>query len=109
VDTEIDGVKIPAGSIVDVMAGSANRDPARFEDPDRFDIRRPNANRHLSFSSGPHLCIGQHLARVEMTRAINAVLDRLHNLRPDPDMPPPQLKGAMMRVPHNLHVVFDPA
>ena len=109
VDTELAGVRIPAGSIVHVIAGAANHDPAKFDDPDRFDIRRPNANRHLAFSGGPHICIGQHLARVEMMRAINAVLDRLPNLRVDPDMPPPQLKGAMMRVPHHLHVLFDPS
>ncbi|HEY6870831.1 MAG TPA: cytochrome P450 [Novosphingobium sp.] len=108
-DTEVAGVKIPAGSIVHVVAGAANRDPAKFDDPDRFDIRRPNANRHVSFSAGPHLCIGQHLARVEMTRAITAILDNLHNLRLDPAMPAPQLRGAMMRVPHHLHVLFDPA
>ncbi len=109
VDTELAGVQIPAGSIIHVLAGSANRDPAMFPDPDRFDIRRPNANRHLSFSAGPHICIGQHLARVEMTRATNAILDRLTNLRIDPDLPPPQLQGAMMRVPHHLHVRFDPS
>jgi cytochrome P450 len=108
VDTELGGVRIPAGSIVHVMAGSANRDPAKFDDPDRFDMQRANANRHLAFSGGPHICIGQHLARVEMTRAVNAILDRLKNLRADPHMPPPQLKGAMMRVPHHLHVLFDP-
>ena len=108
-DTEFFGVHIPGGSICHVMAGSANRDPARFPDPDKFDIRRSNSNRHLSFSVGPHICIGQHLARVEMTRAINAILDRLPNLRVDPNMPPPQIKGAMMRVPHHLHVLFDPS
>lgn len=108
-DVEVAGVHIPAGSIVHLMAGAANRDPAKFEDPDRFDIRRLNANRHLSFSAGPHICIGQHLARVEMTRAVTAILDNLHNLRLDPDMPPPSIRGAMMRVPHHLHVRFDPA
>lgn len=108
-DAEVAGVKIPAGSIVHMFAGAANRDPAMFENPNKFDIRRANANRHLSFSTGPHICIGQHLARVEMTRAMTAILDRLKNLRLDPDMPPPQIKGAMMRVPHHLHVLFDPA
>jgi cytochrome P450 len=108
-DTEVAGVKIPAGSIVHVMAGAANRDPARFADPDRFDITRANASRHFSFSAGPHLCLGQHLARVEMTRAMTAILDCLHNLRLDPDMPPPRIQGAMMRVPRELHVRFDPA
>jgi cytochrome P450 len=108
-DVEVAGVHIPAGSIVHVMAGAANRDPAKFDDPDTFDIRRSNANRHLSFSAGPHICIGQHLARVEMSRAITAILDNLKNLRLDPEMPLPSIRGAMMRVPHNLHVRFDPA
>lgn len=108
-DTEFMGVPLKGGSIAHVMAGAANRDPAMFENPDVFDIRRSNAKRHLSFSVGPHICIGQHLARVEMTRAINAILDRLPNLRADPEAPPPQLRGAMMRVPHSLPVVFDPA
>jgi cytochrome P450 len=108
-DTELLGVPLKGGSIAHVLAGSANRDPAMFDAPDEFDIRRPNAKRHLAFSVGPHICIGQHLARVEMTRAVNAILDRLPNLRADPDAPPPQLHGAMMRVPHSLPVVFDPA
>ena len=107
-DTELMGVPLKAGSIAHVLAGSANRDEAMFENPDTFDIRRPNAKRHLSFSVGPHICIGQHLARVEMTRAVNAILDRLPNLRADPEAPPPQLRGIMMRVPHSLPVVFDP-
>ncbi len=107
-DVTVAGVDIPAGSIVHVMAGAANRDPGKFEDPDRFDIRRNNAARHVSFSIGPHICIGQHLARVEMMRAITAILDKLRNLRLDQDMPPPRIQGAMMRVPHNLYVRFDP-
>lgn len=107
VDSELGGVNIPAGSIVHVIAGSANRDPAKFSDPDRFDIHRSNASRHFSFAGGPHICIGQHLARIEMTRALTAILDRLPNLRLDPGMPAPQIKGAMMRVPHHLHVLFD--
>ena len=106
-DTEVAGVKMPAGSIIHVVAGAANRDPSKFVDPDRFDIRRKNANRHFSFSSGPHICIGQHLARVEMTRAMTAILDRLPHLRLDPDRPPPAIRGAMMRVPHHLFVRFD--
>ncbi|MBD8561834.1 cytochrome P450 [Pseudomonas fluorescens] len=107
-DTEVGGVKIPAGSIVHVCAGAANRDPKHFPDPDRFDIRRANAKRHIAFSTGPHVCIGQHLARIEMTRALTTVLDRLPNLRLDPDMPKPRVQGVWMRVPHHIHVRFDP-
>lgn len=108
-DTELGGVAIPAGSIMDVCAGSANRDESRFTDPDRFDIFRPKGPRHFSFTFGPHVCIGQHLARVEMTRALNTILDRLPNLRLNPDQPPPKIQGAMMRAPRHLHVRFDGA
>lgn len=107
VDVELGGVQIPAGACLSVASGSANRDPKRFADPDRFDIFRERKHRHFSFAFGPHVCIGQHLARVEMTRALNAILDRLPNLRLDPDMPPPRVQGTMMRVPKHLHVVFD--
>jgi len=69
VDTELGGVPIPAGSLVDVMAGAANRDPNVFGDPDKFDIFRERKP-HFSFARGPHICLGQHLARVEMTRAL---------------------------------------
>ncbi|WP_022981583.1 cytochrome P450 [Ideonella sp. B508-1] len=107
VDVELAGVRIPAGACLSVASGSANRDPSRFVDPDRFDIFRERKHRHFSFAFGPHVCIGQHLARVEMTRALNAILDRLPNLRLDPDMPPPRVQGTMMRVPKHIHVVFD--
>ncbi|MFP3444128.1 cytochrome P450 [Pseudomonas sp. SIMBA_067] len=100
------GVEIPQGAFIDVIAGSANRDERKFPDPDRFDIFRKPQHRHFAFAFGPHVCIGQHLARVEMTRALNALLDKLPNLRLDPDKPAPQIRGAMMRVPHSIHVKF---
>ena len=103
----IDGVDVPAGSLIDVVAGAANRDPALYADPDRFDMHRPKRP-HFAFARGPHICVGQHLARVEMERALNAICDRLHNLRLDPDAPAPMIRGSMMRVPHSLHVLFDP-
>jgi cytochrome P450 len=107
VDVELAGVTLPAGACLSVAAGSANRDPTRFENPDRFDIFRDHRHHHFAFASGPHVCIGQHLARVEMTRALNAILDRLPNLRLDADMPAPRIQGIMMRVPRHLHVRFD--
>lgn len=100
------GVDIPAGASIDVVAGSANRDPSRFTDPDNFDISRAATHRHFAFAYGPHVCIGQHLARVEMTRALNAILDRLPNVRLDPAAPSPEINGIMMRVPHSIPVVF---
>jgi cytochrome P450 len=105
-DVELGGVKIPVGAFLDVAAGAANRDPQRFADPDLFNIFRQPEHRHFAFAFGPHVCIGQHLARVEMTRALNAVLDRLPNLRLDPARPAPQIRGIMMRVPKHIHVSF---
>jgi cytochrome P450 len=106
VDVELGGVQIPAGACLSVASGSANRDPARFEEPDRFDIFRKK-QRNFGFAFGPHVCIGQHLARVEMTRALNAILDRLVGIRLDPELPAPAIQGTMMRVPRHIHVRFD--
>jgi len=105
VDTELGGVPIPAGSLVDVMAGAANRDPNVFGDPDKFDIFRERKP-HFSFARGPHICLGQHLARIEMTRALHAIMAHLPNLRLDPDKPRPEIPGTMMRVPKHIHVRF---
>lgn len=104
-DVVLGGLEIPAGSLLDVVAGAANRDPKLFSDPDKFDIFRERKP-HFSFSRGPHICVGQHLARVEMTRALHAVMDNLPNLRFDPDKPLPEIRGTMMRVPRHLYVRF---
>ncbi len=105
-DTVVEGVPIPSGTFIDLLYGAANRDPAMYEHPERFDIFREK-RRHFGFSSGIHNCVGQLLARVEMTRAVNAILDLLPNVRLDPASPPPQLRGAMMRTPPAINVVFD--
>ncbi|SKB99690.1 cytochrome P450 [Sphingopyxis flava] len=105
-DVELGGIKIPKGAFLDVLAGAANRDPAIYPDPDRFDILREK-RAHYSFARGPHICVGQHLARVEMTRALHAVMDNLNNLRLDPDKPAPAIRGYMMRVPEHIYVKFD--
>ena len=104
-DVSLGGVDIPKGAKLDVVVGSANRDPSRFPEPDRFDIFRSGA-RHKTFGFGPHVCLGQHLARMEMTRALNALLDRLPKLRLDPEFPPPQIRGLGMRAPAAIHVRF---
>lgn len=106
-DTEIDGVAIPKGTYINLVLASANRDPRKFENPDSFDIFRLHTHRSLAFASGPHLCIGQHLAKVEMTRSLNALLDRLPNLRLDPDKPAPQPIGHLLRSPEHIWVCFD--
>ena len=106
-DCELGGVAIKAGTHVSVSVAAANRDPMRYPDPDRFDPTRKNIA-HLTFGGGPHLCLGMHLARMEATVAINALLDRLPDLRLDSSAPPPQVVGVAFRSPAALPVEFTP-
>jgi cytochrome P450 len=99
------GVTMPPGAIINVAVSAANHDETEFPDPDRFDITR-TPKRHMAFGIGPHVCIGQHLARSEMKIALNALLDRLPELRLDPQAPHPVIKGLSLRAPEALHVLF---
>jgi cytochrome P450 len=107
-DCELGGVAIPAGTHVSVSVAAANRDPTRYPDPDRFDPTRRNIA-HLTFGGGPHLCLGMHLARMEATVAIDALLDRLPDLRLDSNVPAPHVVGVAFRSPATLPVEFTPA
>lgn len=79
-DTELAGERVRAGRAVVVMLGGANRDPAVFEDPARFDVTRPNAAEHIAFSSGIHYCLGAALARMEGEVGLRALFDRFPDL-----------------------------
>jgi len=79
-DAVIDGHHIQAGQLVFMMFGAANRDPSRFDDPERFDISR-GSNRHLAFGYGVHFCIGAPLARLEAPIALNLLFERFPKLR----------------------------
>ena len=74
-NTGVDDVAVAAGDLITVSLLGANRDPAVFEQPDRFDLDRPNKHQHVSFVQGPHGCLGLHLTRMETIAAINALLD----------------------------------
>jgi cytochrome P450 len=104
-DVELDDTKIPHGDPVRVSIAAANRDPALFPDPDRFDLDRVNAGRHLAFAHGPHVCVGVHLARLEARTALTILLDRLPGLRLDPEHPS-EVRGLVFRKPPALHVVW---
>jgi nocardicin N-oxygenase len=80
-DVEIAGVTIRAGEYVLPSQDAASRDPAVFERPDRFDIHRENADDHLVFGAGPHVCIGSHLARLELRVVFRSLIGRLPSLR----------------------------
>ena len=107
-DSDIGGCPVPAGSSVSIINGSASRDEARWDDPGQWDLDRM-PQQHMAFGTGPHQCLGMHLARMELEVGIDAVLDRLPNLRLDPDAEPPVISGYAFRGPLTLPVLFDPA
>ena len=92
-DVEVEGVRIPAGSRVDICMGAANRDPARWDNPDAYDIFRP-LQFNLGTALGQHRCLGHYVTRHEMGWAINGLLDRFPDLRLDPDQPTPSIVGG---------------
>jgi len=105
-ETEISGCPIPNNAALLVMTSSANRDESHYERADEWDLDRPPEN-HLYFGTGRHQCLGMHLARLELRIGLDAVLERLPNLRLDPDAPPPEIEGFAFRSPPSIPVVFD--
>lgn len=104
-ETEVEGVRIGKGAVVQVNLGSANRDETRYEQADAFDIfREPRT--HMAFAFGPHRCLGMHLARMETRVVVDAVLDRLKGVRLDPAAEDVHVTGMMFRAPQALPVVF---
>jgi cytochrome P450 len=104
-DTEVEGMPIPAGSMVVINMGSANHDEKYWTDPERFDIFRTQ-RQHLAFAFGPHMCLGMHLARMETRIVLDRLLDRLPDLRLDPSEPAPFITGMTFRNPDRLPVVW---
>jgi cytochrome P450 len=104
--TELAGVTLAEGALIGAVLSSANRDPRRFRDPDRFDLHRKEGA-HLAFAIGPHFCLGawfgRHLARV----SLEILLDRLPNLRLNPERPV-ELRGWEFRAPLSTWVRWDP-
>ncbi len=106
--SDLAGTTVDVGDTVTLCIGAANRDPAFVDNPDVFDIHRPLKQNH-SFGTGPHMCLGMHLARLEMRIALEALLDRFPDLRIDPDGDDVHIHGAVFRSPAALPVVFTPA
>jgi cytochrome P450 len=106
-DAAIGGCPVAAGASILLLTGSANRDEARYERPDAWDLDRPEQP-HLAFGWGRHLCLGMHLARLELRVGIETLLARLPGLRLDPAAEPPRIVGTAFRGPERLAVLFDP-
>jgi cytochrome P450 len=104
-ETELAGVRLPEGALIGAVLSSANRDPRRYTDPDRFDLYRKEGA-HLAFAAGNHFCLGawfgRHLARV----SLDVLLDRLPGLRLDPERPA-TLSGWEFRAPDSTWVRWD--
>lgn len=104
-DIELPQGTLPAGKTIDFFFGPANRDPAVFADPHRFDITRTD-NAHLTFAAGPHLCAGAPLARLELQLALHAIVQRLPNLRM---LEAPRWRSLIpFRGLESLRVAWDP-
>ena len=106
-ETEMEGVTLPQGAVIDVCIGSANRDEQRWERSEEFDIFRKRLP-HISFAAGEHTCIGLHLARMETRVALECLLDRLTNIQLVTD-DNPHIYGQPFRSPTAIPVTFDAA
>ena len=101
-DVELGGISIPTGELVTINLLAANRDPNVFDDPDVFNIDRPNPTQHVTWAQGPHTCLGLHVAKAETAAAITALLDaedaRNHRFELDADHSSPP-SGLIFRKP----------
>jgi len=106
-DAELEGLSIKQGQRVALSFAAANRDPEIFEDPLEFRLDRPH-NRHYAFGIGPHRCVGSNLARAVMHEAVNAILDRLDEIRWAPGFTP-RYRHANVRALEEVELEFTAA
>jgi cytochrome P450 len=108
-DAEVAGCPIAAGSPVGVITAAANHDESRWEDAGEWKLGRP-VQHHLAFGTGPHQCLGMHLARLELRVGLDRILDRLPDLRFDPELAAGAvIEGYAFRGPSALPVLFTPS
>ncbi|MGE0298780.1 MAG: cytochrome P450 [Pseudonocardia sp.] len=106
-DTEVDGMHVPAGRLVMLLLGGANRDPGVFADPQRFDVTRTDAGEHIAFSSGVHYCLGAGLARMEGEVGLRALFRRFPELTLDGE--PTRRPTRVLRGYDEVPVRLEPA
>jgi cytochrome P450 family 144 len=96
-DTTLGGVDVPAGSTAVLLFGSANRDPAQFDNPDVVDLTRGSPRRHLAFGQGIHYCVGAALARIEARAVLTTLLERTQEFAVDPNDAPRWAESFLVR------------
>lgn len=106
-DTEINGVRVPANSLISVVLASANRDERRFENPEIFDIDRPDIKKQIGFGHGVHTCIGASLARLEVTIAIRCIVKHFNSVECADDENLEWFSTLIIRALHSLPVAFE--
>ena len=106
IDTEIGGFPVKRGDKIYLSYAAANRDPVVFEDPHAFDITRKNARKHLAFGSGPHVCIGAQLARVQLRALLRQIVTRLPDYRIAGE--PEWLRSIWFNAITRLPIAFPP-
>jgi cytochrome P450 len=109
-DSEVGGVQIPKGSVINIRYGAGNRDAKRFPDPELPDLERKNAGRHMAFGIGEHVCPGATLSRLEQRWAWEILLERLKNIRPVESKNDYRHRpGMWLRALNEIHMQFDKA
>jgi cytochrome P450 len=108
-DADVDGVTIPEGSMVWLVFSSGGTDERVFECPEKFDIHRPNARKHLSFGVGPHRCVGFGLASTQARIALEEIFRRVGEIRLAPDNTFEPISSFVLQGLSELIVEFDPA
>jgi len=105
-DTEVGGYPVKKGDKIVLSYASANRDPSVFENPHKFDITRANARKHLAFGTGPHVCIGARLARMQLFSLLKEIITRIPDIRPSAE--PQWLKSIWFNAITHMPVEFTP-
>jgi len=108
-DAELGGVTVPGNSMMMLRYAAANRDPARFENPDSFDVARKNARSHLAFGRGIHMCVGNMLSRKELAVAFDVLLKKVKHFELAPDAELVYVPNMMLRGLRRLDVIVERA
>jgi cytochrome P450 len=106
-DTEFRGYKLPKGTQVFLSLAAANHDPRVFDDPERFDLHRPNAGKHIAFGRGIHICLGRLLAKLEVRTVLELLIEKVPSLRLVVGQEQRYYPNFSFRGPRTLYLAWD--